>query len=53
MSIDVVFEMFMNGMWELYVDTSFKLNRKNQKDNEQEMQIEKNCVTTIKRPKLL
>ncbi len=41
MSIDVVFEMFMNAMWELYVETSFEFNRQNQKDNEQEMQIEK------------
>ncbi len=34
------------------METSFEFNRQNQKDNEQEMQIENNCVTTIKRLEL-
>jgi hypothetical protein len=49
MSIDVVFQVYVNVMWDLYVKNNFQFNEQNQKDYGNEIQIERSCVTTIER----
>lgn len=52
MSIDVMFQVYANAMWDLYVKNNFQFNKQNQKGNGYEIQFERSCVTTIERLEL-
>ncbi len=52
MLIDVVFQVYVNAMWDLYVKNNFQFNKQNQKGNGYEIQIKRSCVTTIERLEL-
>lgn len=52
MLIDVVFQVYVNAMWDLYVKNDFQFNKQNQKGNGYEIQIKRSCVTTIERLEL-